>query len=414
MPQLTLYKKFYWGKKLYDAWNNLRKNPSSSGLSGQTIEQFGQNLHNEIEQLRFQLKNNSFKFSKVKGSKYYKSTDPSDFRPLKIPEVRDRVVIRAIVNTISPILENKFELKNRASYAYQKGLGPPKAFERVISLYKSGRRIILEADIIKFFDSVDKEKLLNDFILPSLPDDSLNNLLIESLSLEIGNQKSFNQEELKLFEMSNTGIPQGSSLSPLLSNVYLSSFDKLMINEGFGLVRYADDFVVLCKTLSEAKKAYRIAKEVLENELKLKIYPLDNSNKNSKTKIINPTQNPLNFLSIIFNGNDLYPSREKYLNLKKNLMSLSSDKNLNVIDYLMKFRLKLIGWIASFHFTNVERYFEDLEKFINENIAFGLNRRKWKLKKLAIDKKSKYSLNEFQRIFSGVSSCAEILKNIRR
>jgi len=409
----TLYEKLCRRDRLFKAWNTLSKNPSSSGLSGHTIEAFSKNLDFEINLLKKQLTTKSFKFSKVKGAKIPKGNNSTSFRTIRIQEVRDRIVVKAITILISPIVEKKFKIKNEASFAYQTGLGPSKAFERIKSLYSSGHKFVLEADIIKFFDTIDKNFLLNEMVFLALPDDTLNNLITESLEQEIGNKELFTFEELQLFELSETGIPQGSSLSPLLSNIYLSKFDEIMLKNDLGLVRYADDFVVMCRTNSEAKKAYNKVKEILEGELKLEIHHLDNNDPKAKTKIVKPTQNPITFLSVVFDGNTIYPARKKYKELEENLLKLSLDSRISIVDYLTKYRLRIVGWISAFHFAEVERYFEKLENLVNQDIYQGLKIRDWELKNEVKNKSGAKSLSDKQRKYSGIPSCKEILNKIR-
>ena len=100
-----------------------------------------------------------------------------------------------------------------------------------------------------FFGEVNKEQLLKTQIFPTLPDDSLNDLINSALNQEIGGLDKIKQHQQKYFEDLNTGIPQGNPLSPLLSNIYLSPFDIYLKKRGYNLVRYADDFIILCKNV---------------------------------------------------------------------------------------------------------------------------------------------------------------------
>lgn len=113
---------------------------------------------------------------------------------------------------------------------------------------------MLEADLINFFGTVDKDSLLNDVVFKRLSDTTINTLIQQALNQSIGNLDSFNVEQKKYFENIDKGIPQGNALSPLLSNIFLSPFDLRLQDKGFKLVRYADDFVIMCISEKSVKK----------------------------------------------------------------------------------------------------------------------------------------------------------------
>jgi RNA-directed DNA polymerase len=334
--------------------------------------------------------------------------------------VRDRVVFKAIANIIQPILDKKLKLANPASYAYQKHLGVRQAIERIVNLYANGRPFVFETDIIKFFDSVDKKLLLSNLVFPNLPDDSLNTLIELVLDLEIGNRDQLSDVEWAPFKESEGGIPQGSALSPLLSNVYLAEFDKVMLARRFGLVRYADDFLVLCKTEKEAEQAFQVATDILENNLGLKLHPLDNNNPESKTRIIRLTQTPVEFLSICFNGKRLWPAKEKITELRTKLRDTTDyHKNSDMLSLLTTTKNLIEGWIAAFYFTDIEPYFDEIEFWINWRLAVSLMTMSWVLEKKSLrvefHKGNKiYLLSDVQRRRSGVPVCSDILSRIRQ
>lgn len=399
---------------LEKAWRSLNKRPKSHGISNETIENFGKNLRTNLKQIRFSLRNNQYEFHDVLAVKIPKANNPSSFRPLRVYEIKDRVVIKAVVNIIEPILQRKLKLRNDASFAYQKGLGAEYVYKRIMGLYNKGFRTILEADIERFFDTVNQDNLLQKYVFPNLRDTSLNELIKTALCREIGNKNEFDEEELQVFGDSHNGIPQGSSLSPLLSNIYLSSFDKQMLKKKYGLVRYADDFVVMCRDRKQAEEAFNFAKGVLEEELELKIHPLGTPDSDAKTKIIFPSQNPLKFLSIRFDGKIIYPDKKKVNELKKNIRLITENRKISVKDLLVGVERRLRGWLAAFHFTDVDRYFIEIDKTINECLAINLYRKDWKLKELEVNSGKRFQLNEKQRKLSGIPTCQDIIEEIRK
>ena len=207
---------------LRNAWSGLDKNPRSHGLSPQTIEQFSLNLRANLKSLQREIKTGTFRFSAVKASIKRERRPSGEIkpRPLRSAEVRDRVVQRAIANIIRPSLTKKYHLKNKASFAYLPRMGVKDALRRMVELYKLRRPVVLEADLENFFGTVDQRKLLDEMVFRALPDPSLNQLIREALTQEIGNKNELSEEDLKLFPEGDLGIPQGGGLSPLFANVY--------------------------------------------------------------------------------------------------------------------------------------------------------------------------------------------------
>ena len=266
MTQETLLNQLSEKKSLQQAWDKISKeNKYSHGLSGETIIDFSANLQSHLQSISDQLRKGTYKFSSVRGVPITKP-DGSP-RPIKVPEIRDRVVIKAIVELIQPQLAKVYNINNVASFAYIQNRGVKDAIIRMVELYNQGNKVVLEADIRKFFDSVDRHRLIRERILPNLSDESIDSLIIEATEQEVGNLNDMSELEFAAFERMKGGIPQGSAISPLLSNICLSDFDNRMLSEGFGLIRYADDFIVMCKTKEEAHRAYIIAREEIEERL---------------------------------------------------------------------------------------------------------------------------------------------------
>lgn len=314
MAQETLLNQLAERKSLQHAWDKLSKeNKYSHGLSGERILDFSANLQLHLQSIGDHLRNGTYRFSPVRGVPIPKP-DGSP-RPIKVPEIKDRVVTKAIVELIQPQLAKVYDLLNGASFAYIENRGVKDAITRMVDLYNQGNKVILEADIKKFFDSVDRHKLLSEKILPNLSDKSIDSLIIEATEQEVGNLDSMSELEYASFERTKGGIPQGSAISPLLSNICLVDFDIRMLSEGFGLIRYADDFIVMCKTKEEAARAYEVAREEIETKLGLQLYHLEDDN--SKTRIIRPAREKFSFLSIQFDGKEVFPTKEKLVSISR-------------------------------------------------------------------------------------------------
>ncbi|MEH3113435.1 reverse transcriptase domain-containing protein [Pedobacter terrae] len=362
---------------LLHAWNLLKKdNEDSRGLSGITILQFAENLDANLEKISADLSNGTFKFQPTRAAIIKK--DNGKFRPLQIPEISDRVVLKSL----SAILETNFEqVLNESqgiSFAYQRGLGIREAVLAMKAIYRQSGKVILKADIINFFEEVKKDSLLHDLIYPNLPDKSLNPLIAASLSQKVGGLNKLSKAHRKLFKNAGKGIPQGNPLSPILSNLYLSTFDLHMKEKGYPMIRYADDFVVVFKSEEEARTGYEEIKNFLTENYALNIHPLETNN--GKTVIIYPEQADFGFLSIKFDGEHVYPSRETLGFLKGKLKQTINAIEIGVTP-LSEIEKVIEKWIAIYSYTDVERYFEEIDMYVNSKLERHFRSSRYKIKK---------------------------------
>lgn len=407
MPNRSLLRKLHSHRNLSAAWQALQKRPHSHGLSGQTIEQFGQNVTNELKVIRRELKSNNYRFSPVKGTvKYEKRLDGKvKPRPLRSSDIRDRVVQKALARIIEPRLIKIHGLLNAASFGYVAGKGIRDALLKIVSLYRSGNPVVLEADLEDFFGSVDQAKLLQDMIFPSLEDRTVDDLISKGLAQEVGNRDELSDDESKLFPEANIGIPQGGGLSPLFANVYLSTFDKKMLEAGYGLIRYADDFVVMCKDEKEAAAAYALAKNILEDQLHLKLHPLGPPGK-SKTSIRRLTQSGVEFLGTGYNGNTMWPAHKNLGKLFKRIQEITEyDKSSKLSNMLYSVKNIVQGWVSAYCHTSLESHIIKIDNLINLRVGLAAYRMSWKSKP--------GPLSARQRESSGIPDTLTFLKEVR-
>ena len=235
---------------LYSAFKNVKENHGCAGADGVTIEQFEGNLdinlkimHNEItEQTYFPLPLLKILVDKGNG----------EARALCIPSVRDRVVQTAVLQLVEPVLEKEFE---ECSFAYRKGRSVKQAVYKIKEYYEQGYHWIVDADIDAFFDSVDHALLMAKF-KKYVSDPYIQKLIELWLKAEIWDGKSL--------IVPQKGIPQGSPISPILANLFLDELDEAFLRKGYKIVRYADDFIILCKKPDEAMNARQLSKQTLE------------------------------------------------------------------------------------------------------------------------------------------------------
>ena len=216
------------------AWEKVAENRGCAGGDGETIDKFARNQTLNIYQLRDAVANSTYQPYPCKQVIIPKKNGTK--RELKIPTVRDRIVQQALLNVLHPLMEEKF---SSASFAYRPNLSYLNAVEKVAEWRDQGYHWVLDADIVKFFDSINHNRLLREVRLHI---DNPRILCLIKAWISVG---VLTEEGLILPQR---GIPQGAVVSPILANIYLHEFDELVTATDLKLVRYADDFLVLART----------------------------------------------------------------------------------------------------------------------------------------------------------------------
>jgi len=247
----SLVDKVYSRKNLSLAWERVRANHGASGADGVTIEEFEAKLDENLERLHKELREDTYQPRAVRRLEIPKRGAPGKTRPLGIPSVYDRLCQQALVNRLEPIFERVFD---PSSFGYRKGRKTADALTKIWREVESGNEWIVDADLKDFFGSVDHEKLLT-LIGKQIADGRVLKLIQQML-------KAGYEERGQKFA-TPSGTPQGSVASPLLSNILLTPFDKEMRRHGYQLTRWADDWVVTCRTRAEAKYALARAVKIL-------------------------------------------------------------------------------------------------------------------------------------------------------
>jgi len=255
----SLIDQVYEPRNLEKAFKAVRANHGAPGMDGETIEQFEQQKDLRLAELHRLLKENRYRPSPVLRVIIPKADGRT--RPLGIPTVRDRVVQQALKNIIEPIFEKIFLA---GSYGYRPGKSAQQAIARAAGLINAGYRWVMETDIQSFFDKVEHDILL-DLANEQVSDGRVLKLI--RWFLESGVMVGDELQETPI------GTPQGGVISPLLANIMLNHLDRRMGEEGYIITRYADDFLVHCKSRWDAEKALDKAKEILGKELHLDLKP---------------------------------------------------------------------------------------------------------------------------------------------
>ncbi|RME50009.1 MAG: group II intron reverse transcriptase/maturase, partial [Caldilineae bacterium] len=244
----SLMDKVYRLRTLYRAYERVARNKGAAGVDHVTVKEFTRRLEWNLERLSESLRLGTYRPQAVKRV-WIPKPGSRERRPLGIPTVRDRVVQTALRIVLEPIFEQRFA---EQSYGFRPGRGCKDALRRVDELLGEGYRYVVDADLKSYFDTIPHERLLS--LVGERVSDGVVLQLVASF-LEQGildGMSSWTPEE---------GTPQGAVISPLLSNIYLDPLDQLMARRGFQMVRYADDFVILCRTRREAERALALVQE---------------------------------------------------------------------------------------------------------------------------------------------------------
>src|SRR6266567_769852 len=232
----SLVDKVYKRKNLEMAWEKVKANRGSGGVDGQSLEAFAAQLDQQLDRLHSELKEDTYQPQPVRQVQIPKVGKPGEFRTLGVPTIYDRVCQQALLNRLEPDLRAVFD---EANFGYRRGRSTKDAMRKVWKEVQSGREWIVDADLKDFFGSVDHEKLLT-LVAQRIADGRVLRLIRAML-------KAGSYGKGRLFP-SERGTPQGGVVSPTLSNVLLTPFDREMRSKGFQLTRYADGTPVQTST----------------------------------------------------------------------------------------------------------------------------------------------------------------------
>ena len=351
----SLIDKVYKPGNLRAAFAQVKANQGAAGVDRQTIEMFEANLETNLSKVAQQLADNSYRPQAVRRH-WIAKPGSSEQRPLGIPTVRDRVVETALRNVMEPIFERDFA---EHSYGFRPRRGSKDALRRVDRLLKAGDTWVVDADLRSYFDTIPKQKL-RERVAEKVADSRVLELVEAMLQQEVMDGLEHWTPE--------AGTPQGAVISPLLSNIYLDPLDWEMAGSGYEMVRYADDFIILCD--SEAKARAALAKvQEWTAQAGLRLHP-------EKTRIVDATERGgFDFLGYHFERGYRWPRRKSVAKLKATIRSKTrrthGDSLRTIIETVNQ---TLTGWFGYFKHSH-KTAFPPLDKWIRMRLRSILRHR---------------------------------------
>ncbi len=357
----SLIDKVYPETTLRAAFKAVATNRGAAGVDHVSIEHYAENLDANLARLSEALRTGTYRPQAIRRH-YIPKPGSQEKRPLGIPTIQDRVVQTALRMVLEPIFERDFA---QQSYGFRPNLGCKDALRRVDELLKAGYVHVVDADLKSYFDTIPKDRLLA-LVAGKVADRRILALVqsfLEQSVLEDAHEWVPEQ-----------GTPQGAVISPLLSNIYLDPLDHLMAEKGYEMVRYADDFVVLCRSPEDAAAALTVVKDWTASA-GLTLHPV-------KTRLVDARTAGFDFLGYRFEAGQKWP-REKSLAKFKDTVRAKTKRTIGrslamVIDSLNP---TLRGWFE--YFKHSRRWtFRALDGWIRRRLR-SLLRKQQKLRGIA-------------------------------
>lgn len=340
------------------AWKAVKCNKGAAGVDKVTIERYKVDINSRLDLLMKDLKTrNAYQTLPLKRT-YIEKAGSDKLRPLGIPTVDARVAQEVIRQLIDPIFEKQF---HDNSYGFRAGRGCHQAVGRVLEYIDDDYRVVVDVDIKGFFDNIPHEVIMT-MLRAEIADGNILDILEKFLCSGV-------MEDGKRVPTIK-GTPQGGVISPLLGNIVLNYLDWQLAGQGYKFVRYADDIVILVKTIHEAENALDFTKKVLK-DLGLETSP-------EKTKIVKVSEG-FQFLGFLIKGHSVTMRQKSIEKFEKAIEDATTrSKNLDA-DVITKLNQIIRGTVNYFStkFTNTLTYFTKIDQWIRMRVRCMKYKRKW-------------------------------------
>ena len=357
----SLIDKVYRPTTLYAAWQAVKRNGGSAGTDHESVERFEERLEKNIAELSEELRAETYRPRPIQRV-YIDKLGSREKRPLGIPAVRDRVVQAAIRLVIEPIFEQQFRPN---SYGFRPNRGCKDALREVDRYLNAGYTHVVDADLKAYFDSIPHDRLMQD-IRRNIADGRLLKLIESFLAQDILDGMSRWTPE--------KGTPQGAVISPMLANLYLHPVDEAVEAAGYHMIRYADDFVIMCQGEAEANKALHTVQQLI-TERGLVLHP-------EKTRVVDITKagQGFDFLGYHFERGTRWPRKKSLKKFKDTIRSQTGRSNGHSLsDIAANMNRTLKGWFEYYKHSH-KWTFPMLDGWIRRRLRSILRKRSKRVK----------------------------------
>ena len=352
----SLTDKVWKMENLQSAVANVVRNKSKQKPDGQRCRRYAEQKDWRLPALQAKLRNGEYQPQPVRRV-WIPKLGSRELRPLGIPSVENRVVEMAVRQVIEPIFEQLFA---EQSYGFRPRRGAKDALRRVQQLLNAGLIWIVDADVKGYFDNIPQDKLLA-AVAEHISDGAVLELLRRFLEQGV-------MESGKGWQPTETGTPQGAVISPLLANIYLNPLDHLMAQQGWEMIRYADDFIILCASAEQAQAALTTVQHWME-QAGLTLHP-------TKTRIVNASEpGGFDFLGYHFERGYRWP-RKKSLDKLKDALRAKTERTRSdsVEDIIDDINRSLRGWMKYFQHSH-RTTFKPLDQWTRQRLRSILRKR---------------------------------------
>lgn len=336
---------------LNKAFKQVKRNGGAPGVDGMTVDGLSSYLHEHKESFLASLRNGTYRPQPVRRVEIPKPDGGK--RLLGVPTVMDRMIQQAISQVLTPIFEEGFA---ETSYGFRPGRSAHQAIRKAQEYYNQGYRRVVDIDLSKYFDTINHELLMAQ-LRTKITDQRILCLIKRYLKSGVMINGIVSRTE--------EGSPQGGNLSPLLSNIYLTVFDRELERRGHKFVRYADDVNIYVKTQRAAERVLSSSRKFLETKLKLKV-------NESKSKAGSPLK--LKFLGFALRsssgGQAGIRVHEKSIDrLKNKIRELTRRNQGKSVEYmLLKLRQFTIGWLGYYAIADMKNFMKSTNEWIRRKI----------------------------------------------
>jgi RNA-directed DNA polymerase len=352
----SLYDKVWKTENLQRAVEKVAAGKSPKKPDGRKCRRYAEQSARRLPPLQRELKEGRYE-PKAAQRVWIPKLGSKELRPLGVAPVENRVVEMALRNVLEPIFEHTFA---EHSYGFRPGRGAKDALRRVAQLLQRGQCWVVDADLKGYFDSIPQDKLVA-AVQEHVSDGAVLDLIQRFLRQGV-------MESGKGWSPTEKGTPQGSVLSPLLANIYLNPLDHQMAEKGWQMVRYADDFIILCESEAQAQEALQVVRQWVE-QAGLTLHP-------SKTRIVDASQaGGFDFLGYHFERGMRWPREKSLMKFKEAIRQKTKRTRSGPMKTIIEETNRTLrGWINYFKHS-IANVFPDLDGWVRGRLRSILRKR---------------------------------------